>query len=517
MKSGGKNPAKELYQRLRTLPWEELWNNEVPRFDRATPRERFERVAVIRAVGVVFSESGPAGEKAKVVSWLRNLLRDPEEKIRRYAMAAIPKIGASADDEAELLSLATATASERERKHLSQTLGRIGGVATLKAIKRGAGALLPQMRQKVEASVARAERPGTIRMDALLSDVAELRVHLRGRRGLEQFVREEVEQCPRTQKKFRVVQVSNGLVVLRPEAAFSAGDIYALRCFSSAGFVLGEVSCPSNARMIEALAQAITSPTAQRIFKTFTDGSMRYRLEFIGKGHQRAAVRAVANAAYARCPEILNDARSATWSVNIHPAGRMASLVELLPKFSPDPRYNYRRRDVPAASHPPLAACMARLAGRANDEIVWDPFCGSGLELIERALLGGVKKLICSDRSADAIVIARENFESAKMRALSAQFACCDFRDYAMIEGMGANIATLIITNPPMGRRVPIRDLRGLIEDLFSVAATVLKPGGRLVLANPVSIIPPPALRLQFRQVIDLGGFDVRLEKYVKR
>ena len=41
---------KELYRQLRALSREELWKNEVPRFDRAPPRERMERVAVIRAV-----------------------------------------------------------------------------------------------------------------------------------------------------------------------------------------------------------------------------------------------------------------------------------------------------------------------------------------------------------------------------------------------------------------------------------------------------------------------------------
>jgi hypothetical protein len=68
-----------------------------------------------------------------------------------------------------------------------------------------------------------------------------------------------------------------------------------------------------------------------------------------------------------------------------------------------------------------------------------------------------------------------------------------------------------------MGKRVPIADLRGLIEDLFAVAAVALRPGGRLVFANPLRIeCPNRALRLQSRQVVDFGGFDCRLEKYVK-
>jgi len=56
-----------------------------------------------------------------------------------------------------------------------------------------------------------------------------------------------------------------------------------------------------------------------------------------------------------------------------------------------------------------------------------------------------------------------------------------------------------------------------LFADLFDVAAAVLKPGGRLVFANPLRIEPTdPSLKFKYRQVIDLGGFDCRLEMYLK-
>jgi tRNA G10 N-methylase Trm11 len=66
--------------------------------------------------------------------------------------------------------------------------------------------------------------------------------------------------------------------------------------------------------------------------------------------------------------------------------------------------------------------------------------------------------------------------------------------------------------------RVPVPDLRGLIEDLFQAAATVLRPGGRLVLANPLSSESThPSFQLRFRQAVDFGGFDCRLEMYQMR
>ena len=103
------------------------------------------------------------------------------------------------------------------------------------------------------------------------------------------------------------------------------------------------------------------------------------------------------------------------------------------------------------------------------------------------------------------------------MKSVDAKFICCDFRGFAKIEGLGPNTVTLVITNPPMGKRVPIANLRGLIEDLFSVASTVLQPGGRLVFANPLRLeCRDRSLKLLSRQTVDFGGFNCRLEVYRK-
>lgn len=502
---------KELYRQLRGLPRDRLWTEEVPRFNSASPPERMARVAVIRAVGAAFASSGTAAQRAEVRAWLAGLLRDPSEKIRRYAMTALPKLGAGPGEEAELLALLRNTDGERERQSLGRTLDKIGGPATLQAAK-AAGGLPPQTEQKVKARVARRQNPSTIRMDHILSRFEGLRIHLRCRRGLETIVRDEADERLAAPGRFRVGEIRRGLVALAPSAPFSLADLYALRCFSTVNFVLGAAPADD----VEALASAIASPLARRLLSAFTEGAPRYRLEFISRGHQRGAVRLVANRAYALCPDVLNDARGAPWAVDIHPAGR-GSSVELRPRLAPDPRFTYRRDDVAAASHPPLAACMARLAGRAEGEIVWDPFCGSGLELIERALRGGVRQVYGTDVSPEAVAIARDNFAAAKRASIPARFTCCDFRESSEVEWLGPDSVTLIITNPPMGRRIRIPDMRGFFADFFRVAARALKPGGRLVFVNPLRLGPADAaLQLQWRQTVDLGGFDGRLEVYRK-
>ena len=496
-----RNAGKELYRELRALTWEQIWTHEVPGFDAATPAERTERVAVVRAVGVVFSESGPPELAEEVRGWLRNLLNDPVEIVRRYAMNALPKVGAGRDEESDLLALLRKTGIDREKKFLAGALGKIGSEQTLSAVQE----FLPQAEQKARAAVVRSENPGKVLMDRALEDFEGVTIHLRGRRGLESVVLEEVA----AHGQFRFVRQSKGLVAIQAIAPFSLADLYHLRCFGTAGFALGEGT-------LENLAGLMTSPLALRLLTTFTEGTPRYRIDFVAKGHQRGAVRELADRAYAKNPEILNDPRSALWAMDVHP-GTGGEMLELRPRLSPDPRFAYRLQYIPAASHPPLAAAMARLAGKRNEEIVWDPFCGSGVELIECAVRGGVRKLFGTDRSPEAIAIAQENFAAAGIDLAIANFHCRDFRDHASVDGLGAGRVSLIITNPPMGMRVPIPNLRELIADLYSVAATTLKPGGRLVFVNPTRMeSPDPRLKLKSRQSVDMSGFDARLEVYVK-
>jgi predicted RNA methylase len=505
---------KELYRRLRVLAPDRLWAEEVPRFDRASPRERMAGVAVIRAVGVAFAGFGTAQQRADVRAWLVRLLQDPEEKIRRYALAALPKIGAGAAAEREMIGLLKTSPIGREKAFVGRALDKIGGAATLEALG-GTQTLPAQTEQKVRARIAREDQPGVVRLDRPVGCFDGLRIHLRGRRGLEELVRDEARESIAAGAPFRFLEMRGGCVALEPTAPFALADLFRLRCFGTAGFVLGLVRENSPARTARAVAAAIVSPRSRDLLTTLTDGPLRYRLDFVNRGHQRGAVQNVANLAYGLCPGILNDPRRALWSVDLHESV-LGTSVELRPRLSPDPRMFYRTDDVAAASHPPLAACMARLAGPMADDVVWDPFCGSGLELVERALRGGVRHLYGTDISAEALAVARANLAAANV-ATSATFACCDFRRPAKVPGLMPGGATLVITNPPLGRRIRLADPTAFFTDFFATAALVLKPGGRLVFTNPLRLEPRDrTLSLEYRRTVDLGGFDCRLEVWRK-
>src|SRR6202012_2280147 len=115
--------------------------------------------------------------------------------------------------------------------------------------------------QKVKASIARRESPSAVRSNAIVADDAQLRIHLRGRTGLERFVSEEVGG------KFRLLDVQPGKVTIVPVAPFSIADIYAMRCFGTVGFVLGAVETAS----AETLARVITSELSKRLLRAFTE------------------------------------------------------------------------------------------------------------------------------------------------------------------------------------------------------------------------------------------------------
>ena len=72
---------------------------------------------------------------------------------------------------------------------------------------------------------------------------------------------------------------------------------------------------------------------------------------------------------------------------------------------------------------------------------------GSGLELCERARAGPYAKLLGSDRDAGALEVARANLDS------------CGAEHFTLFRGDARSSIprprpTLVITNPPMGRRV---------------------------------------------------------------
>jgi len=505
---------KDLYRELRELPALELWQVHVPRFDQLSPKERGQQVALVRAVGVVFADSRNPEMKAAVKQWMKGLLQDSNEKIRRYAAAAIPKLGGDAEAEKQLLNLLKDPQSEREKKQAASALEKIGGQETLQAVQKMGEKLVSE--QKVRASVARQEGPSSIKVDALIPKIPGLKIHLRCRTGLESIVADEVREGESRQGKFRVLELRAACVVVEPLAPFTLAELYRYRCFDTASFVLGAILQPTAATAIGELAKMIASPLTEKLVQSLTEGAWRYRLSFLSEGNHEAAVAQVTEAAFALNPRLLNDARQSPWSVDVF-FNKDRGAVELRPRLNPNPRLYYRTQAVKAASHPPLAACLARVAGKLANEVVWDPFCGSGLELIEAALFGKVGQVIGTDIDPAAVAMAQANFQAAQLTSTTGSFHAADFREYAKFPELARGRVSLVISNPPLGRKVRVPNMHGMFADLFKAASDVLRPGGRLVFINPLRLeSTDPSLRRELRRSVDLGGYECRLEIYRK-
>ncbi len=511
------NLGKEIYKQLRTESWESLWEREVPHFDTGTDEERLARVGLVRAMGVVALEKATLEQRQLTRQWLTSLLQDPQEKIRRYAMNALPKLGGSEASEKAVLELLDQPSGEREVKTLSRTLNKIGGEATLEKLEalHDSKDALHQTEQKIKAQLARKEQPASIRLNVKIKEGKKLRIHIRTRRGMEGYVRDELSTHPKLAKRFKILRTSPACVALSANGPFTLADLYQLRTLGSVNFVLGVVEKDAG-KHTQAIAKIIASPLTQRLCGSLTEGQARYRLQFVRSKVPPRKVQAIVNEAFAQCPDLLNDSRQSPWAIEIYPE-KVGQSVELRPRVLPDPRFTYRVDDVPASTHPPLAAAMARLAGIEANEVVWDPFCGSGLELIERGRLRKVQSIIASDIDANATEIAAANFAAAGEISESLSIYCGDFREYRKVTQIEANSLSLILANPPLGRRVRIDDLNALIGEFFEIAAKTLRPGGRLVFINPLKLDSPvPSLSLVERQLVDLGGFDCRVEKWVK-
>jgi tRNA G10 N-methylase Trm11 len=206
----------------------------------------------------------------------------------------------------------------------------------------------------------------------------------------------------------------------------------------------------------------------------------------------------------------VNDARTEDW-VFVFANRRNKWSVSLRPdRKNYDQRFDYRKALLPAASQPTVAALLTRLAGKLTSGAhVLDPFCGSGLELIEYAKTNRGMMLFGGDLSETALQAARSNAAAGGVDF--EKLECCDFKNWQLPR------LDLIITNPPFGRRSPLKDTNALLEEFLVWAKAALTRGGTLAWISPQpkkSIAKAEELGFLIgrRIPIDLGGMAVEAQ-----
>lgn len=522
--SGADEPLAELARRALLRAGEPAARAAVERAPAVSGEARRRLIALV---------GRSAGESPELLTFLMEALSDPDAKARAGAANALGKIRRPEVEEALVSALEREQASGA-RRSIVEALGKVGGGRSLEVLER-LGAREPKTnepggapgaeraekeRSRAALIVARTLNRETASVfDPTRPAAAPTRVVLRCRSGLEEILLGELDG----NLKPRVAL--DALAGSRVEATLAGAPerLLKARTMLSFAFPLPERRVAGGEdELIDALIDALASDEAARILTHWTAGPPRYRIAWARGGKRRAAVWRVAEEVARRRPELVNDPTESSWQAVVYeglreaPARGQSSLrVELAPRFE-DPRFAYRRGDVPAASHPTIAAALVRVAGVRADDIVWDPFVGSGVELCERAIAGEHRALIGSDQDAAALEVARQNLAAAG--ASRVELFTLDASERPPFKGR----PTLIITNPPMGRRVHrSADLGAMLDRFLQRAAEVLAPSGRLVWISPIPersarLLASLGLEPFFEQVVDMGGFDAQIQAFRK-
>jgi predicted RNA methylase len=499
------------------------------------------RGRLARLLGRIASESGAAGETDKTDgetearTWLIGALTDADPKTRHTAARALGKLRPK--DAAErgimeraLLDAWDAAGGDDDRRALADALGKVGSKAARDRLASTASEGLAQTATRatlmIDRSAAR-ERPGAIDLGRAADGPIAIRFHTRT--GLEEIVRGELGD------DWRPRVSGPGLVDARLTGPLAAAA--AIRTAAHVGFPLDPTQVrrserPDAARqssrgndsgdsgdseeLAATIVRAITDPRALAIFRAFTrtdGGPIRFRLAWTRGGHRRALAWRCAELVAAATSELVNDPTESTWEVIVDDH-RDRVAIELVPRGFVDERFAYRGATVAASSHPTIAAALARLVPPRPDDVVWDPFVGAGAELVERARLGPYKALIGTDLERAAIDAASANLSAAGIYDATLVVA-----DAASYEPKGV---TLIVTNPPMGRRVQRGTHGELLERFVDHAARILVPGGALVWAVPDpqklhARAESAGLVLDHAFTVDMGGFPAEMSVHRKR
>jgi hypothetical protein len=307
------------------------------------------------------------------------------------------------------------------------------------------------------------------------------------------------------------------LVEQRPDYAITRfagplGAVRAVRLWTQLGLMvpLGE------GELAAAITEAICRPAVRDLLPALTRGAVRWRLELASGGPRRAMVWQVVRDVAQRAPELINEPADTTWTLVVDERRR---ALLLRPRRLADRRFAWRQIDLPSASHPTVAAAVARLGQPRRGERVWDPFTGSGSELIECALAvspsGAPLELYGTDLDGDALDAAARNAGAA---GVPIALARADARHHQPASGPGS--IDLIASNPPLGGRLR-GDAGQLLCDAVGGFARALARGGRLVWITPAPRRTSPAaeaagLVLERAFDVDLGGLRARLERWRK-
>jgi 23S rRNA G2445 N2-methylase RlmL len=476
----------------------------------AVPRVRGR---IVRAVARLGRESQARGRPCdECAAILLEALGDGDPKTRRNAAIGLGQVPAAGAEDA-LLDAWTRDPRPEMRRSIAGALGKMASARALPLLRDAARAddaelvrIAERAAMMIERTASR-DRGDAGRVDGSKPAPHPVEVQALVRSGLEDLLLEELAAIPDA-RNARFDAPGRVSLTLRgpPDGLFAARTMLSFEFPLPPEPVRGEADLP------DAIARALSKDAARTVLETWTAGPVRYRIAWSDRAHRRAATWNTAKAIARRAQALTNDPTRSTWEVLVTIRGAQIE-VALVPRALPDPRFTWRAGDVPAASHPTIAAALAQVAGVRADDVVWDPFTGSGAELVERALRGPYRSLLGSDVDERALAVARKNLDGV---GLTARLERADALTLAP-DGV-----TLVVTNPPMGRRAArVAGLSDFLDAFVAHVARVLAPAGRLVWIAPWpnrtrTTAERAGLRLEWARSVDMGGFGAEMQRWVK-
>lgn len=184
--------------------------------------------------------------------------------------------------------------------------------------------------------------------------------------------------------------------------------------------------------------------------------------------------------------------------------------------------YGRPRADARSGMLPPkIARIMVNLAQTKPDEILLDPFCGSGT-VLQEALLLGVKKVTGSDISRKAIDDSNKNLEwlsnEVELPESKYQVFHSDVRKLSKIIETKVNvIVTEPFLGPPLSGKETVERLKQNSQELsklyiesFQVFKKILAENGRIVIIFPSFKKGSEKYPLPILEDIKKMGFQLR-------
>lgn len=439
--------------------------------------------------------------------WLEGRLDDGDPKARRNALIALKHGPPTPEREALLLGYWSREARPEHRRTVADALGALGGQRSVALLEAWRGDD-PQLQKIITRTLLRLRRDARRGAGSSLHPERRSRgqftARLWHRAGLERVTEAFLP------KGWRLAG-HRGPGALAVTLEGSLTDLLAVRTARWFGVELTPVALSPREELADTVARVLASEEARKVFSTWTAGVPRVRIAVGQGGHPRKLLWAIAERLEKLTRSVVNDPRESTWEAVVSEY-RGTLQVVLSPHAMADPRFPWRLAQVPASSHPTVAAALALVAGVRPGEVVWDPFVGAGAELVERSLLGPWTRMVGTDRDPTALEAARTNLQAAGVEGVA--LLQQDARD-TQVEGL-----TLALTNPPLGSRVGFgEEVPALLEAMVPRIARQLRPGGRLVWLSPVpertrAAAQRAGLRVTWDQPVSLEGLVTALQRF---